>query len=181
MVAIMNSSSDQKHNALLTIVIGIIVAIGRIRLIERNQNDITTIMSVVNVVAFGFVFIILCNDIYNKVNHRIINSGIDTSRKKEMKIIVEVLFLLFFGSFSIIAIEYVIKFKTATYNDAISIIALALSIANDGFVDCIESPTYKIVSLINKSVRSLQKLFKHFITNFLPEYRKKRRRKTGGE
>lgn len=144
------SLSSKKHYSLLTIVIGAIVAIGRIKLNSNNDEDITTIMSVVNVVAFGFVLILLCNDVYDLVKQKISSSGVSTTNKRNMKIILEILFLLFLGMFTFYGVKYVIEYKCATYNDAISILALAISIANDGFVKCIENPLYKVICLINK-------------------------------
>lgn len=144
------SSYNQKHYSLLTIVIGIIVAIGRIELNSNNEEDITTIMAVVNIVAFGFVFIIFSCDVYNLVKDRILKSGKNTKDKKYLKIILEIVFLIFLGIFAYFGIKYVASYRCATYNDVISIIALALSIANDGFVKCVENPTYQFICLINK-------------------------------
>lgn len=155
-----NESKYQGHNSLLTIVVGIIVAIGRIKLEEKNTDDLIIIMSVVNTVAFGFVIVLILNDIYNSVKLRITNSGVSTATKKINKRILEILFLSFFAFFAYLGIYYVTTFKSAKYNDAMSIIALAFSIATDGFVNLVSTPTYRFVLFINKSYEKINNKFK---------------------
>lgn len=163
-------SSNQKHNSLLTIVIGIIVAIGRIKLNEQNESDIVIIMAVVNVVALSFVLIILFNDIYNSVHKNILDFGTSNSNIKIMKIILEILFILLLCIFGLLGAKYVIEFRNATYNDAMSIIALAISIANDGFVQCVNDPFYRFICELSKFINNIpifyncfKKLFIKFI------------------
>lgn len=148
-------TSNQKHNSLLTVVIGIIVAIGRTKLNEQNEGDIVTIMAVVNVVALGFVLIILFNDIYNNVQGKITTYGTSNSNTKRMKIILEILFIILLCIFGLFGVRYVIEFRSTTFNDAMAIIALAISIANDGFVQCVDDPVYNFICILNKLVSNM--------------------------
>lgn len=148
-------TSNQKHNSLLTVVIGIVVAIGRIKLNEQNESDIVTIMAVVNVVALGFVLIILFNDIYNNVQGKITTYGTSNSNTKRMKIILEILFIVLLCLFGLFGVRYVIEFRSTTFNDAMAIIALAISIANDGFVQCVDDPAYNFICILNKLVSNI--------------------------
>ena len=136
---------NQQHNSLLTLTIGIMVAVGRAYLSDNTPDDLTTIMSIVNIVAFGFVITLMLNDIYNAVNIRISDSGKSTKSKQKLKFLLEVFFLCTFTLFSIIGINYIINHRNTTSNDIISIIALSFSIANDGFVQLVENPLYKLI------------------------------------
>ena len=105
---------NQQHNSLLTLTIGIMVAVGRAYLSDNNPDDLTTIMSIVNIVAFGFVITLMLNDIYNAVNIRISDSGKSTKSKQKLKFLLEVFFLCTFTLFSIIGINYIINHRNTT-------------------------------------------------------------------
>ncbi len=130
------------------VVIGFIIAIGRLILgsISNISDDaILLIMAIVNYIALGFVLLFLHNDIVTICYDNITKAGIDTAKKKRRKAITNVFSGIFLCIYFVGGILYLLFYKTSDMNDAISILALAISIATTGLSIKIGNLYYKLI------------------------------------
>lgn len=142
--------NTQKFNTFFIVSIGLVIATGRIIFPESDQNTILILMAVVNVAALGIVLLFIFNGIYSKTFYKIESSGIYTTSKKRLRTMLFSFFSLLIFFYTLWGIFYVMKLKTAKWNDALSIVALAFSIATDGLVEYEAVAIYKILNKINR-------------------------------
>lgn len=140
-----------KNNSIFVVITGLILGICRIVLgkIDIYGQSTLLVMAVVNYIAFGCVILFLCNDVVKFCDQKIKNSGIDTSIKQKRKSVKQVIFfyrkvilLLLYFLFGII---YIKDLKSNDYNDALSIVALIISISSNGLVDIIGEHYYQLI------------------------------------
>lgn len=151
----MNNSKNR--NSMFIVVTGFIISLSRILFgkIEpslNNDNYILIIMAVVNYIALGFVLLFLYNAFCQKCKNKISSSGLDTTLKKNCNKMIFVFSSILLTLYLIVGILYMTVYKTSDLNDAISIIALAISIATNGLVDDYSDSYYKIVLRIAKKI-----------------------------
>lgn len=135
-------------NAGFVAITGIIIAFTRLVLGNINSisdDVILIIMALVNYVAFGFVLLFLHNDINNICLNNINNSGISTEEKTKAKSLIKIFSGIFLIAYFIIGILYTAFFKSNNWNDAISIVALAFSIASSGLANTYSSWYYNFL------------------------------------
>lgn len=125
-----------KKHPIFIVSTGIIIALGRFLMHEITDDTIKNyvnlvFMAVVNFVAFGIVILFIHSEAQIYCEKKINASGISTiDKKKKLKI-------LNFISFSVmilylsLGILYIVVFRDADLNDAISIVALSFSIATN--------------------------------------------------
>lgn len=150
-----NGESKQRFYSFFIVIIVIIVAYGRIQIDSKSETDIVIIMSVVNIVAMGFVLFFFINDLRKSCTARIKQSGIDTKTKKRMYIMLSALVIIFLFFYSYFSILYLRKFKNAAYNDVLSIIALSVSIANNGLIEDLIKPLFNLLKNTDKHYNKL--------------------------
>lgn len=143
---------QRKNNSMFIIVTGTIISSGRLMLgyIENNDEAILIVMALVNYIALAFVLLFINNDIANYCQEKINKAGIDTAQKKERKLVLYSLSTIYLCIYLIIGMLYIIYWKSNDLNDAISIIALALSIATNDLVISFSPLYYKcIINLLS--------------------------------
>lgn len=158
----------KQYNSTFIVCTGIILAIGRIALgyivdnssindtvINSPKEDaILIVMALVNYIAFGVVLFFLNKDFVKKFDERINKSGLNTNQKKDRNKAKSKLFSLFFLIYFFLGVIYVLYLKSNDLNDAISILALAISIASNGLV---EDYSTQYFNYIKKSSEKNQK------------------------
>ena len=138
-----------KKHPMFIVCTGLIIAIGRYLMHNIDNKDTydfvnLIFMSIVNYVAIGMIILFIHSDAQMSFEKRIKESGINTSEKKKriniIKIFSEIIIVLylFFG------ILYVLKFKTTDLNDAISIVALSMSICTNDLSDSLAEKYWEI-------------------------------------
>lgn len=76
----------KNNNSIFIVISGIIISVSRI-ILGKIENApakdlaILIIMAVINCVAFGFVILLLFNDLNEYVNEKLTKSGMETSKK----------------------------------------------------------------------------------------------------
>ena len=130
------------------VVVGFIIAIGRLILgsISNISDDvILLIMAIVNYIALGFVLLFLHNDIVTICYTKITEAGIDTAKKKKRRFITNTFSGIYLCIYCVVGILYLFLLKTSDMNDAISILALAISIATTELGIKIGNLHYKLI------------------------------------
>lgn len=132
------------------IITGILIAVGRLilgRIENSSQKDqaVLIVMALVNYIALAFVFMFMCKDLNDYCNEKIDKAGIDTDQKRYRKRIAFILSVIYLCIYLIMGLLYILFFKSGDLNDAISIIALALSIATNGLRDAFGPFYYKFI------------------------------------
>lgn len=144
---------ETQKNPMFVVVVGFIIAIGRLVFGKINnipEDAILLIMAIVNYVALGFVLLFLHNDIVKVCGNNITKAGIDTARKKKGKAIINIFGCVFLCIYTGVGILYLLFCKTSDMNDAISIIALSISIAATGLSDRIGNTYYRLIIKLTK-------------------------------
>lgn len=141
----------KNNNSSFIVIVGILIAtgrllIGKLNIDNSNELYILVVMAIVNYVAFGFVLLFLNNDFNLSVENKINSSGIPTSKKQNSKKILHFFNIIYLITYLIIGILYIYKYYNATLNDMISIIALSVSIANDGLVEAYSKKYYLFIN-----------------------------------
>jgi hypothetical protein len=118
---------ENQKSSLFVLGIGIVMSI--VRFLIRSSDDLTTIMSAVNIFALVFVLWILLEEIKIKSFNQIDNFSISAKRKNRFKTK-----LKFFVALAIIIIFlfttyiFLYKYRSNTGNDIMAILALCISI-----------------------------------------------------
>lgn len=144
----------RKH-PIFVVFTGFIIAIGRY--LMKTIDDIyiynyvnLIFMAVVNYIAIGIVILFVHSGGEDKCEKKINSSGLDTEEKRRrikiIRIISFIIILVYLG----IGLLYVIKFKSSDLNDAISIVALSLSISTSDLIDLFGKIYWNICSLGKK-------------------------------
>lgn len=150
-----NSVHNNQNNSPFIVIIGLIISIGRIILGSINDGTdyskiILAVMAIVNYIALGFVLLFLYNDFYSFFKNRLDNSGLTTKEKKNSYFTSHFIsFILLLGYF-LTGYFYITKYYNSNTNDAISVFALSVSIANDGLVEKYGILFYKMINKISK-------------------------------
>lgn len=139
---------SHKEYGLFILFTGLIVALGRLLFPEENEKDILIFMALVNYIALGFVFLFLHISILCDCKEKINNSGIDTKKKKIKKILLDIFSFIYLLIYLIVGLYYILEFKTGARNDAISIIALVISIASSNLEIFFTNIHYKTINTI---------------------------------
>lgn len=157
----------KNNNSIFIVISGIIISVSRI-ILGKIENApakdlaILIIMAVINCVAFGFVILLLFNDLNEYVNEKLTKSGMETSKKKRCKILMYIISFIFLSLYLIFGILYLLYFKSNNLNDAFSILALAISIATNGLVNGFKLTYYNIIiKLSSKSIKNILSSFSH--------------------
>lgn len=147
----------KNNNSLFIVGSGIILAAGRLILgnlentqLNVHEDYILVIMAIVNYVAMGFVILFLYNDIFAKFEENLKKAGLDTSFKKKCRRTAHIISAVLLLVYVVTALLYIYYFKTSDLNDAISIFALALSIASVGITEKYAVKYYKMIVQITK-------------------------------
>lgn len=157
----------KNNNSMFIVISGIIISVSRIILgkIENTPAKdlaILVIMAVINCVAFGFVILLLLNDLNEYVNEKLTKSGMETTKKKRCKRLMYITSFIFLSLYLIFGILYLLYFKSSNLNDAFSILALAISIATNGLVNGFKLTYYNIIiKLSSKSIKNILSSFSH--------------------
>ena len=115
---------------------GIIIAIGRFLLgLNDPSNNTLLVMAIVNYVAFGFVILFLYNDLERRCLEKITKAGTDTNTKHNRRLVTKIVSLVLLVIYLIFGGYYLIKLKSNSLNDVISIVALSISIAANDLVE----------------------------------------------
>ncbi len=144
---------QKRTSGIFIIITGILIAIGRILLNDNNSLDLLTVMAIINFIALGFVFLFLVNNLVYNCKRRIDNSGLDSKEKRSRLSMLNFISLIFLTLYLILGILYITKFKANKYNDAISIFALALSIATDNIVDGFTTSIYNMTKKLSSFLK----------------------------
>lgn len=135
-----------KSKPLFIVAVGLLLALGRylldsISLESVNDEFILLIMAIINYIAFSVVILFLGIGVSNKCSVDINETGVSTQIKKQRIKILNIVLTIACISLMIIFIwvgfEYLMQWKSAAWNDMLAIVALAISIANDGLVEII--------------------------------------------
>lgn len=150
--------ASNNKNSMFIVFTGLIIAVGRfllggIDVIANDDQHILIVMALVNYIALGFVLLLLYNDFCKKCKEKINSFGIETSVKKKCNNVFFIFSAVLLSVYLIFGILYMVILKTADLNDAISILALALSIATNGLVNDYADNYYKWVLKIAKKKR----------------------------
>ena len=151
-------------NSIFIIFTGLLIAIGRLSLgtlVSETDISILLVMAIVNYVAFGFVLLFIGKDINRLCLEKINKAGLETSQKRNRRKIIIFLSIIYLILYFICGTSYILYLRSTSMNDAISIIALAVSIASDGitnsfspvyynFITKVESWNIKLISYFNK-------------------------------
>lgn len=135
-------------NAGFVAITGIIIAFCRLilgNIASITDDVILAVMALVNYVALGFVLLFLHNDIISTCLINIDSSGISTKEKTRAKGFIKIVSVVFLIAYLVIGIIYTAFSKSSNWNDAISIFALALSIASSGLAKTYSSWYYKFL------------------------------------
>lgn len=148
-----------QNSSMFIIFTGVIIAVGRLVLgnVESSfPKDIAVlvVMAVVNYIALAFVLLFINYDLINYCNEKIEKAGIDTKQKKNRKKILYLLSVIYLCIYLTIGMLYVIYLKSNDLNDAISIIALALSIASNGLKDNFSPIYYKFIVSLSSFIKN---------------------------
>lgn len=139
-----------RDNGIFIVLTGIIIACGRILFDEKQADDILIVMAIINYVALGFVLLFLHIKILDNCYSRIVSAGVDTNEKKSRKKVLNICSFIFFLIYLLAGSLYITVFKSAKFNDAISIFALALSIATDNITIGLSDSFYRLIVNISK-------------------------------
>lgn len=151
------SNTDQNYSPFI-IVIGLIISIGRVILGNMNIGDakdsvILIVMAIVNYVALGFVLLFLYNGFYNCFNFYLNKSGLTTKQKKNSCSISHIISFVLLIVYCFLGYIYITEYYNSNMNDAISIFALSISIANDGLIDKYGILFYKAIIKTAKLIK----------------------------
>lgn len=155
-----NVKNDNSTNSPFIVIIGLIVAIGRIAIgciknATSNEQTILLVMAIVNYIAFGFVLLFLYNGFYNCFIERLNSSGLNTKQKKKSRFVSHTISSICLLIYFAIGLLYVTKYYSSNFNDAISIFSLSISIANDGLIERYSQSFYKAINKIATSLISI--------------------------
>lgn len=146
--------NNKKSNSIFIIFTGILISLSRLileRITDIKDNGyILVIMAVVNYVALGFVFLFLRNDFNKECMEKINSVALDTPLKKKCYFVISLLDWIFLIIYLVMGISYINYLKSSAYNDVISIIALSISIANNGLINDFANTYYKAILYIAK-------------------------------
>lgn len=150
-----NEEVHKSNNSMFIIITGILLAVGRYSIDKVfddtvNQNYILIIMAILNFVALGFVLLILCNGLSKDCFNRIEKAGIFTDKRKKCKKILNGISLCLSLIYLVFGVIYIKNLRSSAWNDIFSIIALSISIANDGIIEDYGSLLYKLVLKISE-------------------------------
>ncbi|MBD5395900.1 MAG: hypothetical protein HDR71_16935 [Lachnospiraceae bacterium] len=154
---------NKRKNSMFIVIIGFIIAVsrlllGNLKLKYYRELVVLIIMAAVNYVALGFVFLFLNNDLCNYCELKINNPGLDTKQRKTRKKALHILSGILLFIYFVLGLLYVVFAKSANLNDAISIVALSISIAANGLVDEFGESYYKfIIFLSNINFKNVKK------------------------
>lgn len=142
------------RNSVFIIFTGVLIAITRFilgKIDDIPDSVLLLIMALINYVAFGFVLLFLYRDIIQRCRISLQNAGIITAQKKKANIIVSFLSSILSLLYLCMGMLYIIYLKSSDLNDAISIIALAISIASSGLTEICSQLFYKLIIKLSKS------------------------------
>lgn len=149
------SQQENSNNSPFIVITGLVVAIGRIvlgniELTNGTDEIVLIVMAIVNYVALGFVLLFLYNGFYDNYKNRLAQSGLQTNLKKRSIFISHIVSFIVLLFYFVVACFYITKWYNSNYNDAISIFALAISIATDGLIKKYSTVFYKLLNRIAK-------------------------------
>ena len=133
-----------KSKPLFIVAVGLILALGRylldsISLESVNEEFILLIMAIINYIAFSVVILFLGVGVSNKCQVDIKDTGVSTQMKnqriKTLNTVLTIACIALMIIFIWVGFEYLRQWKSAAWNDMLAIVALAISIANDGLVE----------------------------------------------
>lgn len=137
---------ENPKSSLFVLGIGTVMSI--VRFIIRNSNDLTTIMSAVNIFALIFVLWILLEEIKIKSFNQIDKFSIAEERKKHFNFILKVInALALIVIFLIIAYIFLYKYRSNTGNDIMAILALCISIETTRLSNTIKNIIISLIKL----------------------------------
>lgn len=139
----------KNRTSLFIVWTGLIIAVGRVLLgsdaITGDGQNLLIIMAIVNYVAFGFVLLFLYNGFADTCKQKVIQSGLETKIKKKCGWVMNIISGSMVLLYGLVGIMYTLFWKSADLNDAISIFALAISIATNGLVEDYSIKYYELV------------------------------------
>lgn len=149
----MNDSN--KTYSLFIVFTGFIIALCRFLLdstyIKTGKSEhILIVMAAVNYIAFGVVVLFLFKELNKLCNEKVTQSGLDTIQKKKCTYIIFVISFILVILYLVFGYIYMLFLKSSGLNDAISIIALSISIATDKLIKGFRNSYYKLVLKISK-------------------------------
>lgn len=139
--------------SLIMIIAGVIISVVRASLegnSEYSESVVLVFMAAVNALALCVVLACLFYGLKNKCEKQINSSGIATTRKKKCRHYIMIANSIFLILICVVAFMYVWKWKTTVGNDIMSIIALAISIANDRVIEDYNRAVYSFLLKIAK-------------------------------
>lgn len=141
-------------NSVFILAVGCLIGLGRIILgyiAKDNEQAITFVMAIVNYVALGFVLLFLYNGFTNDFNGRIEKAGLNSAVKKRRKGMKHIIDLILVGVYFVGGMLYIGKLYNADGNDVLSIIALAISIGNDGLIEYFGGDFFKMIKRLSRA------------------------------
>lgn len=145
---------EKVNNSVFILSVGCLIGLGRGILgyiAKDNEQIITFVMAIVNYVALGFVLLFLYNGFSNDFNGRLAKAGLSSAVKKRRKGVKRFIGMILVVVYSVSGMLYIAIFYNADGNDVLSIIALAISIANDGLIEYFGGDFFKIIKKLSKT------------------------------
>lgn len=162
-----------KENGLFVFFTGLIIAIGRLLFSNESAEEILIFMAIINYIALGLVLLFLHIKILNKCNTKLTDSGFVTKQKKRRNFyfnFFSIILLLIYLYMGIIYIKYI---KTTASNDAISIVALSISIASNNLEILSTKIYYQLIMLLVSFIEKIEQKY----DNYKQKKREKREKK----
>lgn len=113
--------------------------------IQNKDFVVLILMAAVNYIAIAIVLLVIFNSAINNCKNKIDKSGIETVKKRQSKRELTITSYILTAVYLILGIVYMLWLKTSDLNDAISIVALSISIATDELSVLFENMFYKII------------------------------------
>lgn len=151
---------------------GLIIAIGRLLFSNTSEEEILILMAVINYIALGFVLLFLHIAILNNCKEKLNRCGFETKQKKSRQFLFNLFSVVLLFLYLIMGTLYVVYIKTTAINDAISIIALSISIASYNFEKILTKVQYKLVN----SICSFFENVKRKVVNELSKHKKQEKK-----
>ena len=120
-------------NSIFIFSVGIAVSLFRIYMQYKPEEELIFVMAVINVIAFNYVILLIGTDTLELIKEKLNKSSLCFEQKdkyvKKVQYFIRLFYCLIFIGMSV---GYILKIRSATWNDIISILALIVSIsAND--------------------------------------------------
>ncbi|MCR2050646.1 hypothetical protein NSB25_25775 [Acetatifactor muris] len=141
------------RNSVFIVFTGFLISITRLIIgkIENIPDEIILhVMALINYIAFGFVLLFLYQDIMHQYYISLQKAALMTAQKKKANIIITLLSSILSLLYFFVGLIYIIFLRSIDLNDAIAIIALAISIASSGLTEMCSPIFFKIIIKISK-------------------------------